>query len=64
MRSSSLEVFRRCFRRLLMLVRSAEYDVYMEYLNQQQAELCELTDEETSDAEPVNFEDQLEAEAD
>lgn len=43
----------------------AEYDVYMEYLNQQQADLCELTDEdENDDAEPINFEEQLEAEAD
>jgi len=42
-----------------------QYDVYMEYLNQQQADLCELTDEdENDDAEPINFEEQLEAEAD
>jgi hypothetical protein len=37
----------------------------MEYLNQQQADLCELTDEdENDDAAPINFEEQLEAEAD
>lgn len=41
-----------------------QYDVYMEYLNQQQADLCELTDEDDDDAEPINYEEQLEAEAD
>jgi hypothetical protein len=35
----------------------------MEYLNQQQADLCELTDDDDA-AEPINYEDQLEAEAD
>jgi hypothetical protein len=37
----------------------------MEYLNQQQADLCELSDEDEDDgAEPINYEEQLEAEAD